>query len=257
MHTKSAGLARLSLSTPVAILLLVSALAPPAAAWGKEHRSSKGYTVDVPDGWEVASAELQSQITAGAQEVLQAMGGVDLRQVDTVLFRPPPDAFVENVNVIVGPGTPPIDSGSAKEVEQAVGQELRRAGMQAAGLQTRRETVAGREVLFSRWEVDAPAALVAAAGAAPTRLRQWQVLVPGRTRHYIITCSADASNFPEAEFNHILNNFRFDDPAPTTAGGFWSNVGGGAVRGAIIGGLVGLVVFVIHKLKKMRAGPGA
>ena len=80
-------------------------------------------------------------------------------------------------------------------------------------------------------------------------VHQWVVGMPGKYQTYIVTCSTIASEYKKYDsiFTETVSSLQID----AGVGGFWYRLPGGA-RYAIIGGLIGLGIFIISSFLRKK-----
>jgi hypothetical protein len=151
------------------------------------------------------------------------------------------DGFMENVNASVDHGTEPVTQKLVDEMAAHMGDEVAK---QAPDVKL---TVLEKNVVDLRG-VPAGRLVIELSGAM--RTKQVQYLLPGVDGHAVLTYSTTPEDF--ARYQPI-----FDAAAIATGGvaeppSSLSKIGRSAWRGALIGGLVALVMIVAGLLAKRR-----
>ena len=211
-------------------------------ARGAEYTSPQGFSLEYPDSWKVASKELLKAAEHEAQPLLEKVGAVDFDQVAVIVLSPTIDKFVENVNVVVASGAPPVDEQAKREYVQGLTEQYSGMGLRPSNVKSELIEVGDRRAISVRLDAVFP--------GQDEPIRQWQVLVPAGRRLYVVTCSALASDFAQYEpvFSKIVHSLR-------SKGGlaeFWHNLPT-ILRYAIIGGLIGGVIGPLVLLAKKLA----
>jgi hypothetical protein len=201
--------------------------------------SLRGFSLNYPDGWVIATKEEQRQLAAQFQSVFEKLGAVDLDRMAVVVFNPQDDEFIESINVVVSPGRMPLDQNTEIELAHHLVTQFTEMGLAPSLLGTERITFGNHEAFSIRWELADP--------GGHGRLRQWQVAIPGRNQTYIVTCSAAASEYDRFAplFSQTINSMEIE----AGLGGLWHSLPGW-VTNAIIGALIGLLYGIISSLLK-------
>jgi len=224
-----------------AVFWAFSAWLCPAAAG--EFESPKGFTLQYPDGWVVATKDLQTAAFREAQEEFEGLRQVDFDRRDAFIFEPGDDGFAENINVAVGRGSVRVTEGNQEELADEVRARVRHLGMKLSGTRTSLMEIDGRTALVLRHRMGIP--------GVPDAVQQLVAIVPGRRHFYTVTCTAAAKDFDryESRFLESIRSLRVD----TGLRGLppW-------LSGAVVGGIGGLAVglFVLLR-KRLRARSAA
>ena len=93
---------------------LVCAAILAAGARGGEFVSPRGYSLNYPDGWQVASAQQRQAATSVAKEHVHDDGKKSVsaaaQSMDCMIHKPSPGGFAPNINVVVVAGHMQVDS---------------------------------------------------------------------------------------------------------------------------------------------------
>jgi hypothetical protein len=210
------------------------------------------FAIHAPDGWvaltrgniqsilEQVGEQLPSQVTQALASPAMAVSIVRLG---------PAGEFAPSLNVMVVRGTPPpINERSKREAAKAIAD-----GFNAMLAGYRQESVAivavdgirSLEIVSTSANPMRPAA---DEGNSPSTLRYRQLLVPGKKRMFIVTCTGAADDDgPRADFQRALDSFRVLQRPPRF---------GPVLNGGIIGGLVGGLLYALaglfHALENRR-----
>lgn len=197
-----------------------------------------GFTFQTPPGWVDLSPDApeaeRNKAPAALLEQVKSSGhaffAADLAHAD--------DGFMENVNAIVQPGSSPVTAALLDDVELRMRAEIGKQGMSYRVLEKSLVTVAGATAGRVVGELTMQGRVV----------KQIQYLLPGREHHAILTFSTTPESFAEYQP-------RFDAAGQATRGTVepksrWAKIGARAVRGAIIGGLLGGLAALVMALRK-------
>lgn len=224
-------------------LLLVSCVLAATSLRAAEVTSPRGFSFKHPDDWKVLTASQQETVSHELKSLLERLGKINLHSMAVMVVNPVEDAFAENINVVVAPGVPKADAAADREYAQALSQMYSTAGVHVVGSKVERTKFGGREVLSAHSDVRFP--------GHDDVVRQWQVVFPGRSQSYVVTCSAQVSDFHRYEpiFAEAIESMRVD----VGLGGLWYSLPTG-MRWAIVGGLVGLGFSVLSSFGRKPAG---
>ncbi len=225
----------------IVLLVSIAALARAPSCPAAEFKGPEGFTLQYPAGWIVASKQQQDQVRGVAEELVGQANLSGSPRFAALIHDPKQDEFMENVNVVVTPGSPSIDDKAVEAYVAALRQQFTSAGMNLAHARAERMRVGDRDAISAHYDLTLP--------GIPEPLRQWQVVVPGAGRTYVITCSAPPSQFGqyEPQFTSIVNSFRID----RGLAGVWDSLPG-PVRVGIVGGMIGgLVGGLVGAAKKV------
>jgi len=211
--------------------------------------SSKGFSLEYPDDWVVASKEQRETMSTEIRRAFNKIGAPDLEKMAVVILNLNDDEFAENINVVIGEKAPRIKQDSDKEYAKAMRQQLSQLGLRPNNLTTEVTTIASRKAISARYDVDFPGGV--------GKVRQWQVIIPAAGKTYVITCSARPADFAATEpiFSKTINSLQIS----AGLAGLWHQVPAPlryALIGGLIGGLVGVVVFLSRKLASGSAMRG-
>jgi hypothetical protein len=219
-------------------ILLAAAAAQPATT---HFSSPRGFSLDYPQGWVVGTRETQQALLSQYKSVFEKMGKVDLSRMAVMVFDPCDDEFIENISVVISSGRVPVTEESCRKLAQELPAQMQGAGLSVTDVRTELVVFGNRNVISNRYLLT---------GLRPgLTLRQWQILVPGANRTYIVTASATQATFPryEARFRDIFGSFQADSGVL----GLWYGIPN-IIRYAIIGGIVGGLAGGIRALFKRK-----
>ena len=204
-----------------------------------EFSSLRGFALEYPDSWCVATSAQQDAITSEAGAMFNKLGNVNWNAMAVVIFNPEEDEFAESVNVVVAPGVLPLGEDAGSEIADQVVAQYSSLGIDFDLVKMERTTARGKDALSITADVEMP--------GFDRPLRQRQVIVPGRTQTYIVTCGAFQEDFEEYEpvFTQVVDSLQVD----SGVGGVWYCLPT-VIRYAIIGGLVGLAFSVVSSVFK-------
>jgi hypothetical protein len=208
---------------------------------GSHFSSPLGFSFDHPQGWVVATKETRQAVVGETKVALEKLGRVDFGKMAVILFDPCDDEFIENVNVVISPGRLPISEESCRKLTQELSNQRRGSSVRVADQRVEIVTFGNRKAISNRWTMT---------GLTPgVAIRQWQIVMPGRTQTYTVTASASVANFPryEARFRGIFASFKPDGGGL----GVWYGLPSIA-QYAIIGGIVGGIAGAIRVLFKRK-----
>lgn len=234
---------------PFAATTLVVVFAS-AVAQAAEFTSDKGFSLEYPDGWKIATKDERDAIQGVARAALKNLKDVDFDKIAVLIFHPEMDEFVENVNVVVVNESLRINDKAKEEYAENLRKQFSQIGVPIQGLQTSITEVGGRKALSGRYKAKYPtlAGLV----------RQWQLFVPAGRRTYIVTCSALDGDYARVEpaFTRVVNSLEIEG-----AGGladFWfglPRIFQFALIGGAIGGAIGLIQWLVRRPKSPPTDP--
>jgi hypothetical protein len=235
------------LRLPLFVALSAMCLLTGARALAAEFSSKHGFSFKHPDDWVVASKEQQEAVAAEVRARFSQVRDLDLDRVAAFILDTSGGDFANNVNIIVTAESLEMNADSVTKVSQAIQNEMGKAGLSPSGLSSKLARFGANQAIVSDWTVDLPGIQA---------VRQRQVVYSGKHQSYIVTCSASADGFTDAEpkFTAILDSFRFDPGADTAGGGFLSRLPP-ILRYALIGAVVGGVIGGLGAIFKKRQSP--
>ncbi len=174
-----------------------------AQAPSERFTSPQGFSLSVPDGWQVMTKE-QSQPVA---DYLRARTKFNPDRMAAMIYSPA-DPRV-NVNVIVLMGAVPLDDDATKGYAAMLQDQAAQAGVTVAGLTVNRHNYAQHGSLLADYDMDF------SNSNGPNkelgRVHQWQAVFSGPSNTYVVTCTAGASAFPVVApvFERLLNSLDY------------------------------------------------
>jgi hypothetical protein len=202
----------------------------------------------LPPGWIMRAAEEIEQVNAQAR----AMAGNRAPTYATGMVHDSLDGRYALIQVLPVPGP-----GRYEDIEKAFGlktKEIEADARNVLGDNVRSLTIGVAHLDRALNRFTLRAALTGPDGV-PLQAVSWGHL--GKTHIVILHCYAPASTFEAslADFEQLANGIAFDPGAhfvPSALPARLSGVINGALRGALIGGVCGLVVYVVHRLKRVK-----
>ena len=221
-----------------AIVMFVTA----TCAMGGQYDDPSGFSLTYPDGWTAVDKVSQ---TIHPKDLPKEIGNwlqknqVSLDGVKVMLLRQGKGSFLENLNVVVRPGEPPINSHTVDEVIDVVSKQYRSMGLPIQNMTGRLQTYGVNRAVVLDYNMKVP-------GSNAT-ITQRQMMIPGGGNIYIITCSAKPETFATYApiFDSIVSNMKV--PAPTVHGFDWNRVMEKALMGGIGGMLIGVGLWAVKK----------
>jgi hypothetical protein len=225
----------------LAISLVLAMVLPGSAEPGdvKVH----GIKLTLPPAWIVATEVDWAQRYDAFPELFERLGlsralSVPLFAFDTVF-----DEFYENVNLNITPGGLHISSADVEPYRDTLMQMLRGRGIEPQIISASHEVIGKRNAIAVTYDLLIPMTEVT--------VRQRQLLIAGAAQTYILTFTAEASQFESYNhlFDRVLESVVFDD-GPFE---WWSGLNP-IIRNAAVGGLVGALLaglfFASRKFRK-------
>ncbi len=170
-----------------------------------KHASPRGFSLKYPEGWKVASAGERAEVAGNVKRYFEQFRGADPSKVPVMIYNPGQEEFAENVNCCMGPGSvPEISAESAKEYVNGLREGFEKLGARLTNVRAEAIDVGNRKAISAHWDVSVR--------DVKEPIRQWQVLVPGKSQLYVFTCSAFASRFERYEplFSAVVQSIEVD-----------------------------------------------
>ncbi|GEM_PF-322104 len=188
---------------PLAVLcLLVLGLSGGLAAQGQMYSSPSGFSLSVPDGWQLLTKEGPPP----SQDVTAKTKFNPARM--SALAYSPTDPHI-NLNVIVLQGAIPMDDDAAKGYSQMLQDQSAQAGVALQAFTVARHNYGGHNALLADYDMDF------STSNGPNRdlgkVHQWQVVFSGTSNTYVVTCSAGTVAFPTLApvFERVLASMNY------------------------------------------------
>jgi hypothetical protein len=198
----------------LAAMILASMVlsAGPASAQRSDRFSSPdGFSLNVPDGWQVMTKEQGQAIT----DDLKARTKFNPSRMAAMLYSPT-DPRV-NINIIVLPGAVPLDDDAANGYASMLRDQAGQAGVAISAFTVTRHSYAQHPSLLADYEMD----FTNSNGPNKDlgKVHQWQVVFSGSTNTYVVTCSASVMAFSTIApvFERVLNSMEYTGMTPTPA----------------------------------------
>jgi hypothetical protein len=223
-----------------AALAAVLILALPARA--QEYASPRGFTLRVPEGWIVAPNDPNDANRARLAAEFPFLARVDPNRTSAFLFQPRTEGFAPQVGVDIIEAAVRANSENGKAALRETAKTFKRIGGAESNAAFELRRVADRSVVFIRHEVRYP--------GQEEWLRQWQALVPGKGRTLVVTCTAEANDFPSVEpaFTRILDSLQVPD-RPGSLLADMPTLTKGLILGALLMGAI-ILLRVLRALKR-------
>ena len=171
-----------------------------------KYSNPQGFSLQHPESWKVASAEQRAAAIEKVKPLVEKLPSRP-RLPPYVIYVPgnAESDFQQNINCVTAPGlVGETDAASAKRAANELREGFKKMGMPVAKVHTEVIEAGNRKAVSSRLdarlkEVDEP-------------VRQWQVVIPGKSQGYIFTCSALASDFWRFEpvFAAVIQSIEVD-----------------------------------------------
>jgi hypothetical protein len=190
----------LSISLAIAMLPALAAFASAG-----EYASPRGFSLQCPDGWIVASNDVADANRRELAADFPFLDSVDPNRTAAFLFNPANAGYAQRIGIDIVAGTVRASSENAKAALRQCQQAIDRLGGAESNASAELRQVADRATIWIRHDVRYP--------GQEEWLRQWQVLVPGKSRTLVVTCTALAADFGAAgpAFTGVLNSLRVED----------------------------------------------
>ena len=169
------------------------------------HASPRGFSLKYPEGWKIASAEERADAARNVARYFEQFRGADPAKVPVMIYHPGQEEFAENITCSVGPGSvSKITADSARQYVSGLREGFEKLGARLGSVRAEAIDVGKRKAISARWDVTVR--------DVKEPVRQWQLLVPGRSQDYVITCSAFASRFERYEplFSAVVRSIEVD-----------------------------------------------
>lgn len=232
---------------PYMMALLISLAALPARSGN--HVDPSGVSFTYPDDWVVIDKAGQALVTRNFTPEVQSWlqnNHVDLGdKVKLLLLHNSRQTdFVENLNVVVQPGEPPINSRTVDEVMRVASKQYTSLGVPIKDMTGRLQTYGSNRAVVLEYRMTPP--------GQTKPIMQRQIMIPGGGKLFIVTCSTKPEVFASFSpiFDGILSSMKV--PEPTVRGFDWNSVIQKAITGGIIGALVGVMLWVVKKFSKPK-----
>jgi hypothetical protein len=224
--------------------VMISALcaigAPAATAADAQYKSDKGFTIDYPSNWQVATPQELQKMEQQVRDAIHQKGLTDTSQVALFIKDPAPSLLQANINVTVKDGMIPLtDSDDVNVHLRQTAKQLSTAyGLQLAEFNAGIETMGENKCAIARYRLAGPGG----------SMRQIQMSVPVNRKTYIFTCTSqggEASKKYDPLFEKMLASVKIER-------GFLGNLPPWAVYaiiGGIAGGIIALVAGMTRKAK--------
>jgi hypothetical protein len=222
-----------------ASVVLVTAVTTVAqdSATTQKYVSSKGYTIQMPQGWRVADATMTGQALREGMRQFSNLQSIDFSNIDVLVFDDNPDDFAESINVVVSKGRLPVSESQLSEASGSIQDVYRSVGISPRNFSARIARFADRECFVFSYTVNMDG----------QEMSQTQYLVPGEDVSYIVTCTAISTDQGRYEpvFLRAMQSFKVTGSGLS----FWEGLPQW-LRWAIIGGGIGLAWPVIGGIFK-------
>lgn len=208
------------------------------------------FAIRAPEGWVTLTRD-------NVQAIVREFGSRLPAQVSQALANPgvavsiirlvQPGQFAPSMNVVVVKGVPPpINEKSKQEAAKAIADGFN-AMMQEYQQQSVKivtvDKIRSLEILST---AASPFRLAESEELSPSHLRYRQLLVPGKRRTFILTCTAGIRDSgSDADFQRGLDSFRVLKRPPRF---------GPVLNGGIIGGLLGALFYALAGLFRSLGG---
>jgi hypothetical protein len=172
-----------------------------------KHTDPQGFSLQYPESWNIVSADERAEVAQKSKEYTEKLPSA-----------PPPLAciisnaakrktdFQQTINCVVSPGSAEeeIDDGFAKKLAGKMAEVCAKMGLRVANVHSEVVKVGNRKAISYRHDVTVK--------GLKEPLRQWQVIVHGKSQDYTFTCTADVSDFWRYEplFAAIIQSIEVD-----------------------------------------------
>ena len=247
-HRLSANI--LTLTVIVLVVWLASATAfaqlPINSATGpgtQTFRSPNGYSLTYPSNWQLASSSQQDAVRRVAKGFASQAGMAARTNYDVVLYDPYSGAFRSNVNVLVQAGTLSIDDENAAKMKSTIQQVVSKVTTGSSTINVRTVKFSGHPALVGFYDMTL--------SGYPVSLMQ--VALPAGDKTLIITCTSLSSRFfiDKPSYDMMIDSVAASVPAPSSPFAGLSGIPPWLI-GAVVGGVVGLVVWMIGLTSRAR-----
>src|SRR5580658_7848261 len=206
------------LAPPIALRCLVTLClfgvlaAAPLMAQGQRFTSPAGFSLNVPEGWQVLTKE-QSQ---SVSEDLKAKTKFNPARMAAMIYSPTDPRI--NINIIVLMGAVPMDDDAAKGYAQMLKDQSAQAGVALTSFAVNRHTYGSHSTLLADYDMDF------SNSNGPNKdlgqVHQWQVVFSGTSNTFVVTCTAGATAFSTLApvFERVLASMAYPgSAAPASA----------------------------------------
>jgi hypothetical protein len=146
-----------------------------------------GFSLQYPESWKVASTEHRDEVARRGKEYTQKLPGPAPSPASCIISGPA--AGGGNVNCMVSPGSlGEVDDRTAKQFAGEIQMRLGKIAPLVTEVHAELIKVGNKKAISLRFDATFKFLL-------KEPLRQWEVMIPGKSQTYTFTCSARASDF--------------------------------------------------------------
>jgi hypothetical protein len=166
-----------------------------------QYTDPAGFSFTYPEGWTPLSKHSQASIPQEVKIGL-AKNHIDLSKVNVALLHPTTGDFYENLNVIVTPGSAPIDEAGCRELRSVIPQQMRLLGVTIDDVQAEVQQIGENKAIIIEFESRMP--------GVSFPLHQCQFYMSAGGKMFIVTCTAKAADFSQfaPTFAQIAGSFK-------------------------------------------------
>ena len=166
---------------PLALLCLIAICLSGglAAAQNQRFTSPAGFSLNVPEGWQVLTKEQGQSVS----DDLKAKTKFNPSRMAALIYSPSDPRI--NLNVIVLMGAVPMDDDAAKGYAQMLKDQSAQAGVALASFSVNRHDYGSHSTLLADYDMD----FTNSSGPNKDlgKVHQWQVVFSGANNTYVVT----------------------------------------------------------------------
>lgn len=152
-----------------------------------KFRSLKGFTINYPENWTVASNELTNETLEATQAEFPQLKEFDLNQVAVILFDSFDSGFRENLNVVLDKGVLAATEQNARDYAAGLKSMEDKMGVETTVTSTGVVDVGDRRACAAEFDV--------VSQMNDEIVHTWSVVVSGESETFVITCTAFLEDF--------------------------------------------------------------
>jgi hypothetical protein len=185
------------------VALLITAVAAPSLA--ATYISPRGFSLEYPDRWQIASKELLDNAGEGVKDLLAKLGQVDFDKVAVAVLDPHDPQFANNLNVVISPGGEEFSKLSPDAVVDMLKKQYEQLGLSTHNMRGRWLPIGSRTLLTVDYDLLFP--------KAREWIHQRQYFVVSGDTVFVVTGSSLSSTFAKHRetFDSIVASIRLTE----------------------------------------------